>query len=101
MAMFTVTIVNGPHWHSSRPRRDQLAWAEHAAYMDQLVADGFVVLGGPLGDGQQVLLAVEATDESDIHVRLAEDPWIPMGVVRIAAIQAWTVWLDGRQRGRH
>jgi hypothetical protein len=98
--MFTVTMVNGPHWDGSKQRRDQPAWTEHAAFMDRLVEDGFVVLGGPIGDGQQVLLAVEVPDESDIHERFAKDPWIPMGVLRIGAIEPWTVWLDGRQRAR-
>jgi uncharacterized protein YciI len=100
MAMFTVTMVNGSHWDNSRQRREQPAWTEHAAFMDQLVDGGFVVLGGPHGDGEHVLLAVEATDESDIRERFANDPWIPMGVIRIGAIEPWTLWLDGRQRSR-
>jgi uncharacterized protein YciI len=96
MAMFTITMVHGPHWDSSRQRREQAAWAAHAAYMDQLVDDDFVVLGGPLGDGAMVLLAVEAKDESEIRARFDQDPWIPMGVIQIATIAPRTIWLDGR-----
>jgi len=40
--------------------REQEKWAEHAAFMDALADDGFVILGGPLGDGTEVLLIVDA-----------------------------------------
>ncbi len=98
MAMFTVTMINGPRWDTSRQRREQPAWTEHAAFMDQLVEDGFVILGGPIGGGEQVLLAVEAADESDVIELFDQDPWIPTGVIRIDTIALWTIWLDSRQR---
>jgi hypothetical protein len=47
MAVFAVTLVNGPRYDESRPRREQDGWDEHAAFMDALVDDGFVILGGP------------------------------------------------------
>ena len=34
--------------------------------MDGLVDDGFVFLGGPIGDSDRNLLVVEATDEQEI-----------------------------------
>jgi hypothetical protein len=68
--------------------------------MDGLVDDGFVVLGGPIGDGERVLLIVEAADEREIESRLADDPWQRMGVLRIGGIEPWTVWLDGRHSNR-
>ena len=75
MAVFTVTMVSGPGWAAGRPRREQPGWTEHAAFMDELVADGFVLLGGPIGSGEHVLLAVEAADEQEIADRLGPDPW--------------------------
>jgi len=100
MAFFALTMVSGPSWDASRQRREQHAWDQHAAFMDVLTDDGFVILGGPIGDGEQVLLVVEARDEREIKARLGEDPWAPMGLLRIGAIQPWTVWLDGRQSKR-
>lgn len=96
MAFFALTMVHGPSWDASRQIREQDAWDEHAAFMDGLVEAGFVLLGGPTGDGEQALLAVEATDEREIKVRLGEDPWAPMELLQIGAIQPWTIWLDGR-----
>ena len=48
-----------------------------------LVDDGFVILGGPVGDGEQTLHVVEAADESEIKVRLAGDPWASAGLLRL------------------
>jgi hypothetical protein len=100
MANFAVTIVHGPGWAASREIRDQDAWDQHAVFMDRLVDDGFVILGGPIGDGERALLVVEAADEPEIKARLSEDPWMSMGVLQIGVIQPWTIWLDGRRRDR-
>jgi hypothetical protein len=100
MVFFALTMVHGPAWDASRQIREQDAWDEHAAFMDGLVDDGFVILGGPIGDGEQVLLAVQAADGREIKARMAEDPWASMELLRIGAVQPWTIWLDGRN-GSH
>jgi uncharacterized protein YciI len=100
MGVFALTEVSGPNWDPARGRRQQEAWDEHAAFMDGLVDDGFVILGGPIGDGERVLLVVEAADERDVEARLADDPWLRMGILRIGSLERWTVWLDGRERTR-
>jgi uncharacterized protein YciI len=96
MANFAVRLVHGPGWDSSRQIRDQEGWDEHAAFMDALVEDGFVILGGPVGDGEQTLHVVEAADENDIKARLAGDPWAVAGLLRVGAIEPWALWLDSR-----
>ena len=58
--------------------------------------EGFVVLGGPLGDGERVLMAVSADNEQAVEARLAADPWRPMGLLRTAAIEPWEILMDGR-----
>lgn len=95
---FAVIERQGSGWHPSRPRREQDKWDEHAAFMDALVDDGFVVLGGPLGDGDEVLLIVRADSEAEIEARLADDPWLPMEVLRIARIERWQIWLGNPAR---
>jgi uncharacterized protein YciI len=97
MAVFLVTEGNGPAWDDARPRREQAGWDAHGAFMDTLVDDGFVVLGGPVGDGDRALLLVEAADADDVRARLAADPWLRDGVLRIDRIEQWTIWLDGRR----
>jgi uncharacterized protein YciI len=97
VSVFALTEVAGPNWDPSRPRREQDGWDEHAAFMDRLLEDGFVVLGGPIGDGERVLLVVEAEDADEVEERLAADPWLPAGILRIDSIEPWTIWLDGRR----
>jgi uncharacterized protein YciI len=96
MAVFLVTEGNGPAWDPARARREQAGWDQHGAFMDRLLADGFVILGGPLADGERALLAVEAADADEVRARLAPDPWLRDGVLRIDRIEPWTIWLDGR-----
>ena len=95
MAMFAVTMVNGPAWDPAVRRREQAGWDEHATFMDGLMADGRVILGGPVGDGTDVLLVVDADDEDDLRSMFAADPWADR-MLRIGRIQPWTLWLDSR-----
>jgi uncharacterized protein YciI len=90
---FAVTQEHGPAWNGSRSMREQEQWAAHATFMNALVDDGFVVLGGPLGDGSRVLLIVSADSEQAIHKQLAGDPWISTGLLTIATIEPWKILL--------
>jgi len=93
---FLVKHVPGPAWDDSRPRRQQDGWDEHAAFMDDLTAEGFIVLGGPVGagDGHYALLVVDAENEAAIRARLAADPW-EATILRTESIEPWSVWLRG------
>ena len=70
MKYFAVTQEYGPAWDRSRPMREQEGWTSHAALMDKLVDEGFIVLGGRLGDGSTVLLVFNADTEDAIKTRL-------------------------------
>ena len=96
MAMFHVVVLrSGPEYDSSRPLEEQSGWKEHASYMDELVDQGFIVLGGPLGDEHRVVHVVEAESEDEIRQTLARDPWSGSHLV-VDAIDPWTIRLDGR-----
>ena len=97
MAYFVVLRRTGPAWEPSRKLEQQAGWDEHAAFMDGLVAEGFVVLGGPLSDEVRVVLAVEAPSEAAVRATLARDPWHGSHLV-IDTVDAWTIRLDGRHR---
>jgi len=75
---------------------EQSGWPAHAAFMDGLVDDGFVVLGGPLADEQRVVLAVEAESEDAVRITLGRDPWSDTHLL-VDAIEPWTIRLDGRR----
>jgi uncharacterized protein YciI len=97
MVYFAVTTVHGPNWDVSKTGlagiRQQDSFDEHATFMDGLVDDGFVVLGGPLGGGEEALMIVEASDEAEVTARMAADPWNPMGILHVGEVRPWTIWL--------
>ena len=93
MTYFAVFREPGDAWDASRPMRRQQRWDDHAAFMDVLADDGFVLLGGPLGGESQFLLIIKADSEAAIEARLAEDPWVPMRLLRIARIEPWQILL--------
>jgi myo-inositol catabolism protein IolC len=95
MSMFHVVLSqSGPEWDRFQPLEGQSGWREHAAFMDELVDRGFVVLGGPV-PGHRVVHAVEAASEEEIRSTLASDPWSGSHLV-IESIEPWTIRLDGR-----
>jgi uncharacterized protein YciI len=91
--LFLVYQRHGGHWDWSKGLREQQLWEEHAEFMDGLVEDGVVVLGGPL-DEKDVLLVVESESEAAVRARFAPDPWIESGLISITEIRPWTVLLD-------
>jgi uncharacterized protein YciI len=89
--VFAVFDTRGPHWNDSKPMEEQADWRAHADFMNGLLAEGFVLLGGPLTGTRDVLLIVRATDEAEIEARLEKDIWVAKGLLRRRQINPW--WL--------
>ena len=93
---FAVRLARGVPWDWSRDLREQAGWDEHASFMDSLVANGFIVLGGPLAGDREILHAVSARSEQEVRERLAQDNWAQNGMLTVISIEPWTILLDGR-----
>jgi uncharacterized protein YciI len=79
--------------------RKQALWPEHAAFMEGLVAERFVLLGGPVGGGEEapeVLLVIDTSGVDAVRTRLAADPWSRTGLLEVSRVEPWTILLDGR-----
>ncbi len=85
----------GPAWDPNQPMERQSGWLEHADFMDALVEEEFIVLGGPIENGPRVLLVVEAPSEEAVRSTLARDPWSDSHLL-LDSIEPWTIRLDGR-----
>jgi uncharacterized protein YciI len=93
MAMFHVVLRRaGPEWDPAKALEEQSGWPAHAAYMDELVSSGFVLLGGPLADEHRVVMAVQAESAEDVRATLARDPWHATHLV-VETIDPWTIRL--------
>jgi uncharacterized protein len=97
--LFAVTLIKGAGWNDDKPMRSQAHWDEHSALMDRWTADGFILLGGPIGDGEdEVLLIFNAADEDEIRSDFAADPWIMLQIREFAQIRRWTILLEAEKK---
>ena len=76
--------------------REQDGWDEHARFMDDLVADGSILLGGPLEGDRETMHIVRAVSEDAVRQLFATDPWWVNGMLTPKTIERWTIVLDAR-----
>ena len=97
-----ITISSaGPNRDSSKGTREQPFWDEHAAFIDRLVDEGFILMGGPLVDEAGMphgaLLIVKAEDENEVREKLKKDPWFMRGILKLESIKRWEIFIDVRK----
>lgn len=91
--MFLVILRrSGPDYDHARPLEEQTGWDEHAAFMDELVDEGVIVLGGVLGDEVRTAHAVRAASEEEVRATFARDPWSGSHLV-VDSVDPWTIRL--------
>ena len=95
--MFVAISSAGPKRDLSKGTREQPFWEEHAAFIDQLVADGFVLMGGPFPDEGGAMLIVNADDENEVLEKLKNDPWMKYGVLKLESVKRWQIFIDVRE----
>lgn len=84
--MFAVVRTMQPGlWDPALAQDEQKDWHAHFSYMQSLVADGFIVAGGPLEATADALFIVRAQSPEDIEQHLRRDPWSPWLVTTRAA----------------
>jgi len=88
--LFAVIRTRGPAFEPARPLEGQTDWAAHAAFMNGLVRDGAVILGGPLEGTADVLLVMRAETADEARRQLAADPWAVQDLLRVTRISPWT-----------
>jgi uncharacterized protein YciI len=91
--LFLLTHMPGEGWVEGKSRIEQPGWTQHADFMNNLAASGFVVLGGPISDTEALLL-IDSPDKAEIRTVFTEDPWHKSKVLEIKEIQEWTILLE-------
>jgi uncharacterized protein YciI len=91
----------GPNRDLSKGTREQPFWDEHVAFIDKLVDDGFILMGGPLVDESGMplgaLLIVNAEDENEVREKLKNDPWFEKGILKVESVKRWQIFIDQRK----
>ena len=100
MSHYVVTREAGPGWIDGGIAA-QPDTAEHAAFMNALADEGFVLFAGPLAGTEtgrlRALLIVSADDEDDIRRRLSHDPWVRTDRLAIATIEPWNLIVGAKR----
>jgi len=94
---FLILSAAGPQRDFAKDTREQPFWDEHAAFIDRLVAEGFILLGGPLVDEGGALLIVQAQDEAEVREKMQHDPWYTHGILKQESIRRWQIFIDMRK----
>jgi len=94
MARWVVRVKRGGPWDFSKDMREQDGWDGHAAYMDGIFEDGFLLLAGPLEGDKETLWVVNADSEDEIRERMKQDPWAPNGMLTPVRIERWDIVMD-------
>lgn len=89
--LFAVIVTRGPSWNDELPMDEQEDWRAHADFMNELVDEGVILLGGPLVGTRDVLLVLRAADETEVEARLAPDIWRVKDLLCTRQITPW--WL--------
>jgi uncharacterized protein YciI len=94
---FVAISSAGANRDLSKSTREQPLWDEHAAFIDQLVDDGFILMGGPLVDEGGSLLILNAVDENEVREKLKNDPWAEHGILKLESVKRWQIFIDERK----
>ena len=95
--LFVAISAAGPNRDFSKGTREQPFWDEHAKFIDQLVEDDFILMGGPLVDEGGSLLIFNADDENEVRRKLKNDPWTEHGILKLETVKRWEIFIDQRK----
>ena len=91
----------GPNADRSKTTREQPFWDEHAAFIDQLVEEDFILMGGPFVDKAGLpygaFLIFNAKDENEVREKLKSDPWFERGILKLESVKRWQIFIDNRK----
>src|SRR5438270_12394388 len=101
MSLFAVVRDAGPAWARGSGAFDQPGANEHAAFMNHLADEGFVLYAGPLTGTEagriRALVIIDADDEVEIRRRLADDPWTLDHHLVTTSIETWALFVGAER----
>ena len=102
MSYYAVIREAGPSW-TDGGIADQPDVADHAAFMNDLAGEGFVLFAGPLAGTEngllRALLILKADDDDEIRDRLADDPCARTDRLVITRIERWNLVVGAQRLG--
>ena len=94
MPRWVVRVRRGGPWDFTKDMRMQEGWDAHAAYMDGIFDEGFLLLAGPIEGDKETMWVVKADSREEILERMKQDPWSPNGMLTPTTIERWDIVMD-------
>jgi uncharacterized protein YciI len=93
---FILLFDPGPSWDDTKEIEEQKYWNKHVKFVDELFAQGKVVITGPIIDYDRIVIIYEAKNESEIRITFKDDPFLKNGILFLESVMEWKVRLDQR-----
>lgn len=94
MPRWVVRVQRGGPWDWSKDMRQQAGWDGHAAYMDGIFDEGWLLLAGPIAGDKETMWVVQAQSEDEVRKRMKDDPWSRNGMLTPTRIERWDIVMD-------
>jgi uncharacterized protein YciI len=84
---FAAFVHRAAAWDQSRPPQEQAGFPDHAKFVGELEASGFVAMAGLMQPSNDVLFVFRADSEAAVRQRMAQDPWQKDGHARLGRVE--------------
>ena len=85
--LFAAFVHRADAWDHSRPPQEQSGFPDHAKFVGELEASGFVAMAGLMQPSNDVLFIFRAESEAAVRNRMAQDPWQKDGHARLGRVE--------------
>lgn len=88
---FLVRLTAGPNHNRTRSVDEDSLAREHAAFIQGLIAEGFLIVGGAVDDGGNGVMIVRAETGASVRHRLERGPLQQRGILRLESVARWEI----------
>ena len=88
---FILLFDPGPNWDETKEIEEQQFWSDHVKFVDELFAQGKVIMTGPIVEYDRIVIIYEAQNESEIRITFKDDPFLINGILFLESVMEWKI----------